>query len=53
MIEFCLHNGLTWTPLRGDEDGEASAQVILELAAGPGNDHAIAALADWVRERTA
>ena len=53
MIEFCLRNGLTWTPPPGDEDGEASAGVILELAAGPGDEDAVTALADWIRERTA
>lgn len=53
MIEFCLRNGLTWTPPPGDEDGEASAGVILELAAGPGDEDAVTALAEWIRERTA
>ena len=41
MIEFCLRNGLTWTPPPGDEDGEVSAQMILELAAGRGDEDAI------------
>ncbi len=41
MIEFCLRNGLSWSPPPGDEDGQASAQVILDLAAGPGDDEAI------------
>ena len=53
MIEFCLRNGLTWTPPPGDEDGEASARVILELAAGSGDEDAVGALAEWIRERTA
>ena len=53
MIEFCLRNGLTWTPPPGDEDGEASARVILEMAAGPGDEQAIVALGAWIRERTA
>lgn len=52
MIEFCLRNGLTWTPPPGDDDGEASAQVILGLAAGPGDEAAVAALRDWIRDRT-
>lgn len=52
MIEFCLRNGLPWSPPPGDEDGEASAQVILDLAAGPGDDDAIAALTEWIRDRT-
>lgn len=53
MIEFCLRNGLTWTPPPGDEDGEVSARVILESAAGTGDQDAVAALAEWIRERTA
>jgi len=52
MIEFCLRNGLPWSPPPGDEDGQASAQVILDLAAGPGDDEAITALAEWIRDRT-
>lgn len=35
MVEFCMRNGLAWTPPPGDEDGEVSAQVMLEVAAGP------------------
>ena len=53
MVEFCLRNGLTWTPPPGDEDGEASARVILEVAAGSGDEDAVGALAEWIRERTA
>jgi death-on-curing protein len=53
MIEFCLRDGLTWTPPPGDEDGETSARVILKLAAGPGDEDAVAALAAWITERTA
>ncbi len=53
MIEFCLRNGLTWTPPPGDEDGEASAAIILDLAAGPGDDEAVANLARWISARTA
>lgn len=52
MVEFCLRNGLSWAPPPGDEDGEASAQVILDLAAGPGDDEAISTLADWISDRT-
>ena len=33
-----LASRITWTPPAGDEDGEASAQMILELAAGRGDD---------------
>ena len=53
MVEFCRRNGLTWTPPPGDEDGASSAQVVLDLAAGPGDSDAIADLARWIRERTA
>ena len=53
MVEFCLRNGLTWTPPPGDEDGEASAHVILKLAAGSGDEDAVATLTEWIRERTA
>lgn len=52
MIEFCLRNGLSWGAPPGDEDGEASAQVIFDLAGGPGDDEAIATLAQWIRDRT-
>lgn len=51
MIEFLLRNGSSWTPPPGDEDGEASANVILDLAAGPGDEDEIAKLATWIRER--
>lgn len=51
MIEFLLRNGCTWTPPPGDEDGEVSANVILDLAAGPGDEDEIAKLAHWIRER--
>lgn len=51
MIEFLLRNGCTWTPSPGDEDGEASANVILDLAAGSGDEDEIAKLALWIRER--
>ena len=51
-IEFCLRNGLSWSPPPDDEDGQASAQVIFDLAAGPGDDEAIATLAEWMGDRT-
>ncbi len=51
MIEFCLRNGLAWTPPPGDEDGEASAQVILDLTAGPGDEQAVAELAGRISDR--
>ncbi len=51
MIEFLRRNGCSWTPPPGDEDGEVSANVIFDLAAGPGDEEEIAKLADWIRER--
>jgi hypothetical protein len=51
MIEFIERNGHRWTPPPGDEDGEISAQVILDVAAGPVNDQIIGWLARWIRER--
>jgi len=50
MIEFLLRNGRTWNPPPGDEDGEASATVIWELAASSGDDNAIAHLAEWITD---
>jgi death-on-curing protein len=50
-IEFCRRNGFTWSLPPGDEDGEATARVLLELAAAPLTDDAIAALARWVGDR--
>jgi hypothetical protein len=51
MIEFLRRNGCTWTPPEGDEDGEASAEVIMSVAAGPGDDSAIRDLAVWIEDR--
>lgn len=53
MIEFCLRNGLVWVPPPGDEDGEVSAQIVLDIAAGRPDEDAIARLTDWIRDRTA
>jgi death-on-curing protein len=50
-IEFCQRNGHPWTPPPGDEDGEVTAQVLIELAASPLTDQAIDSLADWIAER--
>jgi death on curing protein len=50
MIEFVERNGHGWTPPPGDEDGEVSAQKIIDIAAGPVNDHVIDRLAQWIRE---
>ncbi len=52
VVEFCLRNGLTWTPPPGDEDGEASARAVLDIAAGLGDEQVVAELAAWIRERT-
>jgi death-on-curing protein len=51
MIEFLRRNGRTWTPPEGDEDGEASTEVIMSVASGPGDDPAIRDLAVWIEER--
>ncbi|WP_433183990.1 type II toxin-antitoxin system death-on-curing family toxin [Actinoallomurus sp. CA-150999] len=51
MIEFMERNGYHWTPPPGDEDGEVSAQIILDVAAGPVTDRVIADLARWISER--
>ena len=51
MIEFLLRNGRTWTPPRGDQDGEASAAIIWELAENSGDEEALARLAQWISER--
>jgi len=51
MIEFLLRNGATWTPPSGDQGGEASARVILDVAAGSGDADAVNRLAKWIRRR--
>lgn len=53
MVEFLARNGLTWTPPPGDEDGQVSAAVILDAAAGSGEVAAVGRLADWIDERIA
>lgn len=50
MIEFIERNGHSWTPPPGDEDGEVSAKMIIDVAAGPVNDRVIDELARWIRE---
>jgi prophage maintenance system killer protein len=50
-IEFCLRNGHPWTPPAGDEDGEVTAAVLLELAASPLTDESVARLATWIGQR--
>lgn len=51
MIEFLERNGCRWTPPSGDSDGEESAQMILDVAAGKGDDAAVDHLASWISER--
>jgi death on curing protein len=53
MIEFVERNGYAWEPPPGDEDGEVSAQVILDLAAAPLTDARVDGLATWIRARAA
>jgi death-on-curing protein len=50
-IELCGRNGHAWRPPPGDEDGEVTADVIVDLAAGILDDDAIATLARWIAER--
>jgi prophage maintenance system killer protein len=50
-IEFCGRNGLVWSPPPGDEDGEVTASVLIDLAAAELNDATIEGLARWIAER--
>jgi death on curing protein len=50
-IEFCQRNGYPWAPPPGDEDGEATATVLLELAGSPMSEATISTLAAWMAER--
>ena len=50
-IEFCMRNGHPWTPPPGDEDGEVTATMLLELAASPLTDESVTRLADWIGQR--
>ena len=50
-IEFCQRNGHPWTPPPGDEDGEITAARLLDVAASPLTDAAIADLTDWIDRR--
>jgi death-on-curing protein len=51
LIEFCGRNGHEWTPPEGDEDGEVTAAVIVDLAGESLDDEAIANLAGWIADR--
>jgi death-on-curing protein len=50
-VEFCARNGFRWTPPPSDEDGEATADMFLRLAATPISDEVIDELAGWIAER--
>jgi prophage maintenance system killer protein len=50
-IEFCERNGYRWSPPPGDEDGEATATVFLDVAARPVSDSVIGGLAEWIAQR--
>jgi death on curing protein len=50
-IEFCQRNGHPWRPPPGDEDGEATAGRLLQLAAAPLSDATVADLASWIADR--
>ncbi len=50
-IEFCHRNGFSWTPPAGDEEGEATATLLLQVAAEPLTEDAISDLAWWIGGR--
>jgi death-on-curing protein len=50
-IEFCERNGFHWSPPPGDEDGEATATVFLDLAASSISEALIGRLAEWIADR--
>ncbi len=50
-IEFCERNGFHWSPPPGDEEGEATANVFLDLAAAPLSERLIGELAGWIADR--
>jgi death-on-curing protein len=50
-IEFCQRNGHPWAPPPGDEDGEATATRLFELADAPLTEDTIRDLATWISER--
>lgn len=50
-IEFCHRNGFSWTPPAGDENGEATADLLWRVAAEPVSEAAIADLAWWIAGR--
>jgi prophage maintenance system killer protein len=52
-IEFCQRNGRPWTPPPGDEDGQVTAERLLQLSAAPVSDDVVTELAAWISERIA
>jgi death on curing protein len=50
-IEFCQRNGYRWSPPPGDEDGEETANLFLDLAAAPMSDALVRDLARWIADR--
>jgi death on curing protein len=50
-VEFCTRNGFEWSPPPSDEDGQATADVFLDLAASPISDQVIEGLAQWIADR--
>jgi death-on-curing protein len=52
-IEFCRRNGFTWNVPPGDEDGEATAALLFDLAAAPLTESTVDDLARWIADRIA
>jgi death-on-curing protein len=50
-IEFCRRNGFHWNPPPGDEDGEATATTLFDVAAAPLSESLIGDLSSWVAHR--
>ncbi len=50
-IEFCQRNGHPWTPPPGDERRRGDGRRLLDVAASPLTDAAVADLADWIDRR--
>jgi death on curing protein len=50
-IEFCRRNGFHWSPPPGDEDGEATATTLFEVAAAPLSESLVNQLSTWVAHR--
>jgi death on curing protein len=50
-VEFCQRNGFRWSPPPGDEDGEETARIFLDLAASPVSAAMVERLAQWIALR--